>query len=645
MTHHIVTERPEYFTDTVGYTGSFASIDEVMSFLEDRKSVEIDLETSGSSFMTSHIYSMQLGDESAQFVIDAETVDLVQFKEPLESLLLIGQNLAFDIPFLYNIGIVPQDVWDTYLCEYILTMGKLLPPSSRSLGALVKKYVGVEVDKSEQESIADTGISTPAAIEYAANDVKYLTLVSKAQYQELSKRGMLNVAKVENAFVRVLAYIEYSGVKVDKDKWMGNVRKNEYLEYKYWQELTEQYCQIVGTDEAPVFPSRPINWNSSKQVIEFMKYIDVPVVNAKTGKETVDAAHLAKYKDKHPIVELYLKYKEVNKEVTTYGREWLNNVLSDGKVHTKYKSMVDTGRTACGDTKFGPFPNMQNLPSSKEIRSCFIPSTKRNTFVVCDYSSQESVILADMSQEKNLLEFYLSGEADLHSFTASKVFSDKIGDTPIDKIKELFPEERQASKSANFAITYGGSGATIANNLNISIAKGNEVYDNYMKAFPGLNKFFDEQRRSVFSRGFILINNVTGRRRYGNDIRGVYQKFQNINWDRYRSDEEYKEECKPIMKQEGGIEREALNTPIQGTAADMSKIAGIMFLKWIEEKKFFGKVLIPVFLHDEYVVETSKGRAEKVAEKLKECMEEAAGLFLTTLSMKAEPVITEEWEH
>jgi DNA polymerase-1 len=638
---YVVTGDEEKFMN-IGWT-NYVDVQYVLDYFYGAKSIQVDLETSGSSFKAASIHSMQLGDRDFQFIIDAYTIDLKLFKELIESVVVIGQNLSFDLPFLYNIGIVPKECWDTYLAEYVLTMGLRLPPGSRSLGAIVKKYLDVDMDKSAQSTIADSGLSSWEDVEYSGEDVRYLHDVARMQYKEAQRKKLIQAVRLENEFVKVVSYIEFSGVKVDVLKWMSNVREVEYKEYKAWMELTEFYAQAIGLDEAPVFPSLPVNWLSSKQVVEVMKHFGVNVVE--DGKETVDASVLMKELDKHPIVPLYLKYRELNKEVTTYGREWLSNVLSDGKVHTKYKSMVDTGRTSCGDTKFGPFPNMQNLPADSRIRGCFIPSNKRNTFVVCDYSSQESVLLADMSQESNLLEFYLNGEADLHSYAASKIWASEIGSTPLDEVKSKFPEYRQRAKSANFAISYGGSGYTIANNLNIPPAQGEAVYDAYMKAFPGLAKFFEEQKRKVFEKGYILINEKTGRKRFGEGIKDVHSKYINIEWTRYKKDKEYKEECQKVMKQKGGIEREALNTPIQGTAADMSKLAGVKFFNWIVEKKMFGKILIPIFVHDEYVVECSKGNAEKVATKLKECMEDAGNFFLSTLKINAEPVITEQWEH
>lgn len=640
----IVTNDKQRFKD-IGWDGKFCAAEDVLRYFADKKSVQVDIEASGMSFKTSKMYSIAFGDPEHQFVVDLETVSIQLFKELLETKLVIGQNLGYDLPFLYDCGIIPDRVWDTFLAEYVLTMG--MPPErgARSLGGLAKKYLEVELDKSTQATIAQTGLASVTDIHYAAADVRYLTDIAKLQLSECRRLQVENAVNLENEFVRVLAYIEYCGIKVDTDRWMSHVRKIEHDEYAAWVELTEFYLKVIDAPNEYTFPMHPVNWNSSQQVIEVLKKLGVPTFDKQTDKDTVDAKFLVKYADKHPLVPMYLKYREINKEVTTYGREWLNNVLSDGRVHTKYRSMVDTGRTACGDARSGPFPNMQNLPASAEIRNSFIPTTKNHTFVVCDYSSQESVLLADMSKEKNLLEFYINGEADLHSYAASKIWTDIIGDTPIAEIKKKFPELRQQAKSANFAISYGGSGFTIANNLNIPKKQGEQVYDAYMKAFPGLNAFFEEQKKKAMRSGYILINNVTGRKRFGADIKQIGKQFDCIDWSRYKQDGGYKESCLSIIKAKSAIEREALNTPIQGTAADMSKMAGVLFFKWILEKKLFGKVMISIFVHDEYVVECTKGKSELVAEKLKECMETAGSMFLTTLQIKAEPVISTTWQH
>lgn len=633
----VVTNRIEDFVE-IGWR-EFASVEDVLKFFEDKKFVGLDIETTSMSFMLGEITALQLGTYEEQFIIDVATVDIKLFKKLIESKPILGQNLSFDITWLYAAGIIPDRLYDTFLAEYVLTMGLMVPDGYRALGSLVERYCGVVIDKSMQKNIHEVGILNVDAINYAGNDVKYLALIAQGQQERIRKFGLGEAVRLENKFARVVSYMEFSGVKVNKDAWLANVRFNEYEEYRTWKELTDFYQQY---DDSPaVFPDLPINWNSSKQVCDAFEAIGIDVTDPKTGKRSVVEGLIEK--QDHPIIPLYVAYKGANKQVTTYGREWLNNVLSDGRVHTKYKSMVDTGRTACGNTRMGPFPNMQNLPSEDRVRRCFIAGS-RNVLITCDYSSQESVLLADMSQETNLLEFYLKGGADLHSYTAAKVWPHIIKDTPFEEIKTKFPQLRQIAKTVNFALAYGGTGFTISNNLNLPKEEGEKIYSDYMKAFPGLNAFFEKMKKQAFHDGFIRVSRKTGRIRFVDGIDNVNSYLSRVDWKRYKAELEYKEEVTPYQKRRGGIEREAMNSPIQGTAAEMSKLAGVYFLDWIIENKLFGKVLIPIFVHDEYVVECSKTKSEVVAKALQECMELAGEEFLTTLKIKAEPQISQLWE-
>lgn len=632
----VITEREQDFRD-IGWE-HFSTVEEALPILQEMKYVGLDIETTSLSFMLGEMILLQLGNYEHQFLIDVATVSPKLFKKLIEKKPLLGQNLSFDLVWLYKEGIIPDKIYDTYLAEYVLTMGRRLPEGYRGLGSLVERYCDVVIDKSMQKNIHEVGILNYDALVYSGNDIKYLGQIAEGQQHYIRKYGLGKAVSIENRFCRVVAYMEFSGVRVDKDAWIANVRYNEYDEYKTWLELTEYYKQHDPTPA--VFPDSPVNWKSSLQVCEVFEKLGIDVVDPKTGKRTVEEGWIEK--QTHPIIPLYLAYRGANKQVTTYGRDWLENILSDGRVHTKYKSMVDTGRTSCGNTKKGPYPNMQNLPNEDRVRRCFIAGS-RNVLVACDYSSQESVLLADMSKEPNLLEFYINGGADLHSYAASKIWKHIIGDTPIEEIKDKFKNYRQLAKASNFAIAYGGTGFTISNNLNISKEEGDKVYEEYMKAFPGLAKFFEAQKRRAFNDGFIRVSDYSGRIRFVDGIDDVKHYLGKVDWDKFKEDPLYKEEVNGYQRRRGGIEREAMNSPIQGTAAEMSKLAGVYFFEWILENKLFNKVYIPIFVHDEYVAECPKNKADMVAEALQFCMETAGEEFLSILKIKAEPQIGQSW--
>jgi len=592
------------------YWDSYADPEEVLDYFKGHSHIGFDTETSGFSFVDSKLHSIQFGDFDMQYVIDLDGVDINTFA-PLFKKVLVLQNATFDLPFLYAQGIVPQ-IYDTLLAEKNLTLGLLVP---RGLGDLVLRYCGVELDKSMQANIAE-GLVSYEAIAYAGLDVKYLLPIMQRQIEQAEKEKVINAIQLDCRFARVAAYMEFSGIFVDEDQLKLLVRKNEAYEY-FAEEQLHKWMQ----ENAPEHYDPEFNWGSSAQVVALLAKFGMEVFNLKTGKPTSDIKQLKKL-PKHPLVDLIIDYSTKRKIVTTYGRNWYNYIWPDGRVHSKFNVLVDTGRTSAGDTRNGPFPNLQNQPRDGSLRRIF-KGKGPNVLIACDYSGQESVVLADMSEEPKMLEFYRSGSGDLHSFVAKLLFRKEIGDTPEEEIAEKFKSLRQLAKGANFAIAYGGTGFTISQNLNVSEELGKQVYEAYMQAFPGLADFFEKNYQDTIQRGYIRINMVTGRKRKIDGLREA------IKWQ--------------DRKTLGHINRLSTNTKIQGTSADISKAAAVKFFEWIEQNKLFGKVLVVNFVHDEIVVECHQRRADLVAQQLQKTMEEVGNHFLKHLTLTAEPKISKEW--
>lgn len=613
----------------------------VINYFKDHTTVAVDTETNGLSFAFSKLWTIQFGDEKNQFVIDLTTLEnkisLIKFIESKE---LIIHNAAFDIPFLYSLGVVDVKVYDTFLAEYVLTMGLFNP--GRSLADVCKKYCNVELSKDQRSILTETGLSTHEDILYCALDVAYLHKVKEAQEKLIDKHKLANAVKIENEFVRVNAYIEYCGIYLNTDKWYNRVRLAEYLEYGALLKLKEAAVEY-GVDP-------DINWSSSKQVGEVFTQLGIEIFDKKEGKNTVGAKFIKK--QDHPIIKLYIDYKEKEKAVTTYGRNWFDYVQKDGRIHTKYKSMVDTARTSSGNVRQGPFPNMQNLSSDSDTRECF-EGQKGNVLVIGDYSSQESIIMAEFSKEPALIEFFLTGGGDMHAYIAQQIYHKELKGLTLAEIKENYPKLRSAAKAAGFAIQYGGTGFTIADNMDITPDEGEEIYQNYMKAFPKLKEYFDKTFEDTLEQGYIKTNNVTNRKRFIDNIDKVKSMMKNKKfWLKYleakKTKSDFYYEVLPSVKKFGtarsAIYKLGLNTPIQSTAADMAKMAGVIFLNWIIKNKKFGSIKIVNFVHDEYVVECAARSAEKVAQALKESMEEAADCFTKVLKIKVEPMISKVWK-
>lgn len=638
---YIISNDPKF-----EFFDNHADIDDLDNYFLLHKEVAVDTETSGWSFTTAHLYTIQVGDENRQFVVDipslteTEKSRLIKF---LEEKIMILHNSLFDIPFLYDFGCRGINVYDTYLGEYVLTMGHLNP--GRGLDDLCSKYLGVTLDKTQRKVIQNHGVSTHEDIVYCAEDVKYLLKIKDLQYDKIFNEEKIEQAiKLENEFVKVLAYIEYCGMYLNPEKWMDRVRLAEYLEYGALLGLRK------AAEEYNIDAS--INWNSTKQVIESFKSLDIDLFNKAEKKDSLSAPFLQK--KKHPLIPIYLYYKEKQKVVSTYGRNWFDYIQDDGRIHTKYKAMVDTGRTSCGGVQKGPFPNMQNLPTDSDTRECF-EAKGNNMLVIGDYSSQESIIMAEFSKEPALIEFFKNGGGDMHAHIAKQIFKDKLAKLSLKEVKEKHPDLRAKAKAAGFAIQYGGSGYTIADNMNIPHAEGEIIYNQYFKAFPKLKDYFEKIFNTSLNDGYIKINSVTNRKRKVDNIDMIKSVKENKPfWDKYYNEkdsggkttwfEKAKEKVRYYNTLKSSIYRLCLNTPIQGTAADMSKLAGILVFRWIMENNKFGIIKIVNFVHDEYVLESPQKSVDKVADMLKENMEKASKFFVRELSITVNPVISKVWQ-
>ena len=281
------------------------------------------------------------------------------------------------------------------LAEYILTNG--LQYDGRDLGTLAVKYCNTYLDKSIRGRIIRVGLSTSVLL-YGANDIKLLSLIRDAQLIKIDKLNLRRALDLDNSFVIALAYIEYCGIKLDLNKWLENARNNKTELYKLKKVLEERLHSDGHTKYfsgmLDMFDNTVeciVNWNSPQQVIKIFKDYGINVILKQKGQsiETVDAKVLEPQVKKFPILELYLKYKELQKEISTYGESWKSyiNPITQ-RIHTTYKQLNDTGRLSSG-SKYDKTPNLQNVPASKEVRSCFI-AEKGNIMIDADYSGKRS---------------------------------------------------------------------------------------------------------------------------------------------------------------------------------------------------------------------------------------------------------------
>lgn len=451
-------------------------VDESLSLLSSLNIVGLDTETTGLDCWQDELLSVQLGCKDFQVVIDCRTIDINLYKEYLESnRLFIGWNLKFDLKFLYRKSIIPKNVYDGYLAEKIQWVGYPSGYHSFSLKSAGDNYLDVELDKSVRGKIIYQGL-TEETIAYAANDVAYLEDIRNKQLDLLKEKELLTALEYENKFVRVLAYIEYCGVRLDVDKWKKKMAKdskildeklailNKWVETHYPN--NEKFCKIdlqgyLFQEEA--FNTEPkciINWNSPQQVIPLLEAegLNLLVKDKDTGemKKSVDATIIKPQKEKSDIVQPYTEFREAQKVVSTYGEEFIKQINPvSQRLHTQYNQIgADTYRVTSGGTDKGnkvKYINFLNLPSDAETRSCFI-AEDQNAWISIDYAGQESALLASIANDELMLKELNEGSGDIHSLVASIVYKEEIGDTPLKDIKKKFHDLRQISKGYEFKL-------------------------------------------------------------------------------------------------------------------------------------------------------------------------------------------------
>lgn len=623
--------------------------------------IGLDIETRGLDPHQHELIMLQFGDKYRQFVIDTRIVDVTSIIPLIvnDDNLIIGQNLKFEYKFFkHNYDVDLVKVKDTMLQEICLYNGYGL---RNSLKELAKRYLNYEGDKSLGTQFLTIGDApfTKDQIIYGAYDVILPILISEQQDIKAKERGVIKTIELEHEYMKVLGDSEYKGLYFDKKAWKALYDEHLpiYIEKKRQLDeyiITHNRFRKFIDNQIDMFYTDPVckvSWDSPKQVVELFKEFKLcPLEMSNTTKKltyTVESKAMKAslltinkdveqlYKD---LILLYLDMKEYAQRVNTFGIKFFKYINPvTGRLHSNFNQIISTGRSS------SRAPNLQNIPSDPRYRKCFT-APKGNKIINADFSGQENVVLANKSLDKDLLEFYKKGNSDMHSFIASKIYNlpykeftyaTEVKDKglPLSDLGIELLEKRKIAKAAGFAINYGGNGYTISKNLGISAKKGDEVYDAYFKAFPGLRKYFDKTIDATIKRGYIHINDVTGRR------------FNLINYKKMITLKGNKDKIKEYYKLKGQISRLALNYPIQGTAGDITKYAAIQFRKWILKNNLRDTVFITNIIHDEINVEALTVDSKKVANNLKKSMEKAGKLWCKVVPLLAEAQIKDYWTH
>ncbi len=569
---------------------SAAQLREVVAEVGRYEEFCFDTETTGFDIFNDRIVGLSLAVEpfKAWYVPFKEenTPEYAEIVRPLfedERIAKIGQNIKFDLMVLRRLGIeIRGRKYDTMILHYLLD-----PESRHNMNALSERYLNykpIEIEtligKGSKQLTMDL-VNVERVKEYAAEDADVTLRLKQVLYPQVEEIGLQHLYfEVEEPMIAVLADIEMAGVRIDTGALAV-----------YAVELNRKLGELEAAIRTEAGEPN-LNINSARQLGEVlfakMRIAEKPKMT-RTKQFCTDEDYLQSFARKHRIVDLILEYRGVKKLLSTYV-EALPQLVNrtTGRIHTSFNQAVTaTGRLSSTN------PNLQNIPvrddMGRRIRKAFIPSDDDHLLLSADYSQVELRLMAHLSGDESLISAFEHGE-DIHTATAAKLFNKPLG--------EVTPEERRRAKTANFGIIYGISAFGLSQRLEIPRKEAKEIIDGYFASYPKVKEYMDNVVAKAKEEGFV--STIFGRRRYLNDISSHNAVARGL------------------------AERNAVNAPIQGSAADIMKIAMIDVHRRFAAEGIRSRVILQV--HDELVVDMLRSEQERVTKIVTECMESAAQL-------------------
>ena len=554
-----------------------------------QKSVCFDTETTGLNPLDAELVGIAFSWEAGKgyylpFPKEREkSQELIEKIRPFfenESIEKIGQNLKYDIKVLdkYNIE-VKSPIFDTMIAHYLIN-----PDMRHNMDVLAETYLNytpqaitelIGKKGKNQKSMRDVDLKsqTEYGVEDADITLQLKTLFEK-ELEEANTRKLFN--EIEIPLVEVLADMELEGIKLDEN---------------YLQSLSEALTNDIKDLEAKIYEEAGEEFliSSPKQlgIILFEKLeLSKKPKKTKTGQYSTSEDVLSVLAEENPIVQHVLDYRGLVKLQNTYVDALPNQVeKTTGRVHTEYmQTIAATGRLSSNN------PNLQNIPirteRGRQVRKAFVPRDENFVLLAADYSQIELRIIAALSDEENMIKAFKEGE-DIHASTAAKVFN-----VPLEEVTR---EQRSNAKTVNFGIIYGVSAFGLSNQTSLSRSEAKDLIDTYYKTYPKLSSYIADQVEFARQNGYV--STVLGRRRYLKDINSRNQVVR------------------------GAAERNAVNAPIQGSAADIIKLAMINIHKKLKAGNYKTRMLLQV--HDELVFDAHKEELEEMKTMIRKEMENA----------------------
>lgn len=552
-------------------------------------SVCFDTETTGVNPLTAELVGIAFSWEATKgfyipFPEDREIAQgLIEELRPFfesETIEKIGQNLKYDIKVLDKYGVkVKGKFFDTMLAHYLIN-----PDMRHNMDVLSETYLNYTpvsitelIGKKGKNQLSMRDVPLEKQTEYAVEDADITLQLAQHFRPELAEAKTEDLFQdIEIPLLHVLADMELEGINLDKD---------------FLDSLSTELTKDIASLEQKIYEAagEEFNIGSPKQLGEIlfdkMKLVDKPK-KTKTGQYSTAEDVLSYLAKDHEIIQNVLDYRGLSKLKSTYVDALpLQVEEKTGRVHTDYmQTVAATGRLSSNN------PNLQNIPirteRGRQVRKAFVPRDENHTLLAADYSQIELRIIAALSEETTMIEAFKNGE-DIHASTAARVF-----DVPLEEVTR---EQRSNAKTVNFGIIYGVSAFGLSNQTDLSRSEAKELIETYYKTYPKLRNYMGEQ--VDFARDHGYVQTVLGRRRYLKNING----------------------SNAIVR--GAAERNAVNAPIQGSAADIIKLAMINIHKKLTEEKYTSKMLLQV--HDELVFDVYNPEMERLKSMVKSEMENA----------------------
>lgn len=568
------------------------SIRGLVKLMSKSKEFCFDTETTGIDPIEAELVGLSFSTKSGEaFYVPVpenqkKALQIVEaFKRVLEDpeILKIGQNLKYDILILKRYGTgVTGPFFDTMIAHYLID-----PDTRHNMDVLAEtylNYIPVSIESligkkgKRQGSMRDVEIDQ--VVEYAGEDADITLQLKKVFKPILKEKGLEKLFyEVEVPLIDVLASMEYTGVKIDHKTLKGLSK--------------EMDREIIGLqNEIHNLAGIEFNIASPKQLGEILfekLKLDSKPKKTKTGQYATGEDILNRLSFKHDIARKILEFRELQKLKSTYV-DALPEMISplDGRIHTSFnQTIAATGRLSSTN------PNLQNIPirtaRGREIRKAFVPTNRDHVLLSADYSQIELRIMAYFADDESMINAFKE-KKDIHSITAGKIFS-----VASDAVT---PDMRRIAKTANFGIIYGISAFGLSQRLNISRSEASEIINSYFTEFKAVKAYMDRVIRQAREKGYV--ETILGRRRYLRDINSRNATMR------------------------GFAERNAINAPIQGSAADMIKVAMINIHKYIRKEQLKSRMILQV--HDELVFDVYKPELKKLQPKVEEFMKSAIPL-------------------